>query len=244
MYGYALGRYAYQRKKNPYHNHATGRFSTAPGGGTGKTIGPESSNYVEGVNDSHIMKLSKGVFSSAVAHDTKVTKELKGIVKEADNGGTLEGLDFRVKSDASMRRKIVSDAKEKMIPPEEAASQIRDALRYTAILPPDGRKFHDAVNSQLEKLKAAGYTVTKLKNTWQSDGYKGINSAMTTKDGYEFELQFHTPQSFAAKERAHKIYDDARRVPAGSKESLAYQEQMKKIFDAVPIPEGAATITK
>ena len=53
---------------------------------------------------------------------------------------------------------------------------------------------------------------------------------MRTKEGYNFELQFHTKESLEAKELAHKLYEKQRlpETPEKEKESLA--REMDKIF--------------
>ena len=59
---------------------------------------------------------------------------------------------------------------------------------------------------------------------------------MRTKEGYNFELQFHTKESLEAKELAHKLYEKQRlpETPEKEKESLA--REMDKIFNEVPVP--------
>ena len=60
-------------------------------------------------------------------------------------------------------------------------------------------------------LSLAGYQMTYSKNHWLDDPqYKGINSRWETPDGGRFELQFHTQESFYAKEvLTHRSYDAA-----------------------------------
>ena len=63
-----------------------------------------------------------------------------------------------------------------------------------------------------QKLESAGCQMTYSKNHWMDDPqYKGVNSRWETPDGGRFELQFHTPDSFYAKEElTHPSYDRLR----------------------------------
>jgi len=258
----SLGRYAYQRKYhleeekyNPYHG-ADGRFSGASGAHwivsrTGeRSFGPKhphsmeqhkidesSSSYMDGVNDPHVMKLSAQGREKAIMHDPKVTADIKKFAKES--GQKLTGLSKRIKSDQSMRRKIIAFSKELMTSHEGAASEIKDGLRYTALMPSE--KYGDAVKQHIQKLKEAGYSIHRFSNTWDGSGYKGINTNIH-KDGFTFELQFHTPESFAAKNKAHAYYEEQRLYPKGSKKSLELQKKMKDIFATVQTPESAGNI--
>jgi hypothetical protein len=48
-------------------------------------------------------------------------------------------------------------------------------------------------------------------NHWADPEYKGINTRWITQQGQRFEVQFHTPESFHAKEiLTHKAYERIR----------------------------------
>lgn len=69
--------------------------------------------------------------------------------------------------------------------------------------------------SDVERLKAEGFELLKLKNLWHKDEYKGINSQWRRPDtGLRFEIQFHTPESREAKELTHQAYERLRRPEA------------------------------
>jgi len=76
---------------------------------------------------------------------------------------------------------------------------MKDAVRYTQIHEAD--TYADGVRSARAAMRDAGYTEVDWKNSWGGEGYAGINSFWRTADDRgTFEVQFHTPDSFAAKD--------------------------------------------
>ena len=61
-------------------------------------------------------------------------------------------------------------------------------------------------------LEGLGYKFVRVKNTLKDESavYRGVNTQVKTPDGYTFEIQFHTPQSLAIKEKNHVLYEQAR----------------------------------
>jgi hypothetical protein len=90
------------------------------------------------------------------------------------------------------------------------------------------------VIAQMQKL---GYDL-RVKNYWEADDpYQGINVAAIHPNGTKFELQFHTPQSVADKEKIHAIYEDYRTEKDYLKRLVMYRKMVNlanKI--GVPIP--------
>lgn len=149
------------------------------------------------------------LLTKAAKEEKSLTPALQGIAKA--NRGQMAGLDYRLKTQESLTRKIAGDAKEKNLSFDAAASKIGDSVRYTMVFP-EGR-YSAGVNSAMKDVLAQGYTIKpgKFKNTWNNDEYRGINVSMLTPSGHTFELQFHTPASYYTKEALnHKFYDIAR----------------------------------
>ena len=62
-------------------------------------------------------------------------------------------------------------------------------------------------------LKKEGILVSAVKNYWTipSNPYNGINANFLTSKYYEFELQFHTKESFDLKKGLlHELYEKQR----------------------------------
>jgi hypothetical protein len=157
-------------------------------------------------------------------------------------GGRMIGLPFRRKSPDSLRRKIATDVIELGLAPEDAARDICDAVRYTACFEPD--RYAAGVTEMLASLRRHGFTIRRLKNAWaQEIAYKGINVQVQDPNGQLFELQFHTPASFKAKdEDAHPIYERMRLLEPSSPAWAALDARQMEIFAQVPRPPGAETI--
>ena len=122
----------------------------------------------------------------------------------------------------------------------EAAVNIGDSLRYTLCI--DDTDYVRVTGATLNALKAMGYTIHKFKNYWANDSnsYQGINTQIKTPDGnLVFELQFHTHDSFDAKDtRSHKYYEIVRSESSTQAEKDEAQRKIEEIFKTVPVPAG------
>lgn len=144
-------------------------------------------------------------------------------------GGKQEGLDFRLKTKDSLVRKLETTNPE----------NINDSLRYTITYPSEN--IGAGANKVMKQLEDAGYTKVKVKNTFKSGSpYKGINTTFRTSDGQPFELQFHTPESFHAKQNlTHGMYEELRLLPGDSPKADKLLKEIKAVSDEnVPIPDG------
>ena len=52
----------------------------------------------------------------------------------------------------------------------------------------------------MARLESCGHKMYQSKNSWGEVEYKGINTRWVTQEGQRFEVQFHTPESFHAKQ--------------------------------------------
>ena len=145
--------------------------------------------------------------AQAVENELSVTPLLQSL--ESDSR-YLTGLEHCIKSPESISRKVLLNAHDMEISLEEAVLTIHDALRYTFIIADD--QYTSSVDEILKALVSHGYGVERFRNAWDGDGYKGINTNLTTPDGYCFEVQFHTQDSYDAKEsKTHDLYEIVRR---------------------------------
>jgi len=180
-----------------------------------------------------IVRAANRILKSVAEDEPVVTKLL---VDAADrHGGTMVHLQHRLKTPESLIRKITNDAIEGGITPAEAASNVTDALRYTMLFDHEG--YVDNVKTVQDALSAKGFTRydDKFKNYLSGTDYRGYNCVFTDGGNTKFELQFHTPESFKAKDKSHEIYSKIRVMPRGpERESLT--EEMQAIWRAVPPP--------
>jgi len=83
------------------------------------------------------------------------------------------------------------------------------------------------------------------RNSWDHPEYKGINTRWTTPEGRRFELQFHTPESYHAKQEVtHKAYERIRNRMTTSTERAELNAFQREVSSWIPVPEGANNLLK
>lgn len=191
--------------------------------------------------DPHTNAAADRFIEQAARHEPRITDQMRAIERSIDHG-RLEGLEYRLKGEDSLKRKLASDMAEDInVSPEDALAGIRDSVRYTLEIP-EGNYSH-GVQQAVHHLQDQGFENIKFKNTWGDSGYKGINSTWRDPStGQTFELQFHTPESFEAKMNAHELYEQ-QRLPGNSPERIHELEaQQREIFDNLHQPPGATDL--
>lgn len=190
--------------------------------GSGGTRSPEASREAAALRD------------KAAAIEPGVTRMV--IDRVSDHGGEMQGLEYRLKSEDSLARKIDADAvKEHDGDRAAAAAAVSDAVRYTAVFPSES--YTAGVESTLKSLEDDGYAV-RAKNFWQKgDPYQGMN-VKATKDGVTVELQFHTQSSLKVKEeKLHPIYEEYRTATDNRKRRRAW-DRMVRVASGIEDPSG------
>ena len=170
----------------------------------------------------------------AEAKEPGLTAAVTGAVAAA--GGEMWGLRYRLKTQASLDRKIKAEAAEEGIPPGEVV--IKDAVRYTVLFGPEG--YAEGFAAVRRELARRGWTKYdhQFKNYWEpGDAYDGYNCVFQSPDGFLMEFQFHTPQSIQVKEKSHKLYEKARTMGAGPERQKLIQG-MKDLWSSVTRPPG------
>ncbi len=195
-----------------------------------------------------IKGLAEKSLEKARQEEPEVSKDLQN----AFSGSKAEfaGFDFRFKGSDSLQRKIKSDQMATGSPRNikalrEASDAINDNLRYTALLDKDN--YTEGFNKIKKDLESKGYEFVKVKNLMaypdKGNPYRGINAQVKNKNGYIFELQFHTPQSFDIKQnKIHADYEIARNPKKSDKERAEATKRMFAYYDALEIPKGSETI--
>lgn len=172
--------------------------------------------------------------------ESRTTPALDRVV--AETGGRLINRDARLKTEDSLKGKVLRKMQENPnLTPDGAVAEINDAVRYTVGL--NERTYVDGVRKAQQALKDEGFEPVeeKYKFRWEQDPkYKGINTTWRDPDsGMEFEVQYHTENSFWAKEDGtHDIYEEQRKHPMGSPEWNAGQAAQGEVFKNVPFPDN------
>ena len=175
--------------------------------------------------------------------EPKLTGDVSAVAGQLP-GARLEGLDFRLKGEDSFKRKLATDLFENPgRTADEALANVKDSVRYTMMLPRES--YGNGVDRAVAALQERGYENVTWKNTWLTDGYKGINS--TWRDpgtGQVFEVQFHTQGSFDAKMTTHGLYEQER-LPGTPPDEVARLHSLQaETFRKVPVPPGAGQIVR
>lgn len=182
--------------------------------------------------DFNTWKKTANLLQDAANNEPQITQDLKEILENSN--AHLTGLDYRLKTFDSLARKVKG----------EPDSKMRDVVRYTSISTPENQ-VEDYINI-LASLEKKGYNKSAVKNYWlnSKNPYNGINTNFISPDGYEFELQFHTQESFDLKQgELHKLYEQQRILPNGSKEWLKLQEEMTKFSGSLRKPKNIGKVT-
>jgi hypothetical protein len=159
---------------------------------------------------------------------------------------TLAGFDRRIKSEDRLKEKVA----DLLEPPsrlgaDEALSAIVDVVRFTFTY--HENRYTRGVLADVERLKSQGFELDRLKNTWGSEQYKGINTQwLEPGSGVRFEVQFHTQASLEAKELTHEAYEHLRtlteRAPETEREAEELEAFQSKANAQVPIPPDVSVI--
>jgi len=167
-----------------------------------------------------------------------VTDLLQKIQQDSPHGGYLVGLDHRLKGADRLKEKIVEHIESEVgSTVTDAASEINDAVRYTFCFGP--AEYVEGHGYMRQKLESAGCQMTYSKNHWiDNPEYRGINSRWATPEGDQFELQFHTPESFYAKDQlTHPSYKRLRRPDTSRAEQRALHDYQREVSSALPEPD-------
>lgn len=213
---------------------------------------------VKGITDDELDKAfeeASKIYAYWEEHEPEITKTIVEAVK--DIGGTMDGLDNRLKFDKSLAKKAAGDAKDPNLKLngdiERAAKRIKDGARYTAVF--DNDNFAEGYKKVKEALEKAGMKEYRCKNFFSQykdqDGkgekdigeQKSVQCVFETPDGEKFELQFHTPESLAAKEVNHETYKQKKEPPSEWKEFNDPRSWfMRDTSSVVPDPKGVFDI--
>lgn len=177
----------------------------------------------------------------AAAAEPQISDALLDIVC-AKHNAKLDRFNHRLKSVDSLARKIKSDAVAKRVSYAKAAREIRDVVRYTAVL--DDNNYWDEGDAILADLQTRGFRVTKNPQRWDCNGgYKGRNAALiAAPSGVEFELQLHTPASLRVSSENHTRYEELRELSTSEQRKQELRDEMKAAFSSVPLPPGTRCI--
>lgn len=172
-----------------------------------------------------------------------ITPAMRRIEGELEHGSLVPDTErFALKSADRFKEKLA-----KLIeryPDQETsvlAGAIHDGVRYTFLF--EAEYYSDGVAEASRKLADQGYDLRLTNPSWDSNEYRGVNTRWSdSEDGILFEVQFHTPESWEAKQKTHDIYEklsDARTTPS---ERAQLEREQRQITATILMPPGAVDI--
>jgi hypothetical protein len=224
------GKYGYEERPEPAPQADGGSWR----GKGGRTLDAASNAEID-VGYARIREVGENVIVPAILR-----------VAAEDPTRTLAGFDRRIKGVDRLKEKV-SDLLE---PPsklraDEALFAIVDVVRFTYTY--QESRYARGVLADIERLKSQGFELDRIKNTWGSEQYKGINTQwLEPRSGVRFEVQFHTQASLEAKELTHEAYERIRsiteRTPETEREAEELEVFQSKANAQVPIPPDVSVI--
>ncbi|SBV05627.1 hypothetical protein YW5DRAFT_03029 [Streptomyces sp. Ncost-T6T-1] len=156
----------------------------------------------------------------------------------------LVGLEHATKSADSLRDKF-SRYEAAGMSGADIVARIKDALRYTIQLPDD--QYSAGAWKAIEALTAQGHELLEVRNFWEDKVYRGVNTSWRDHASeLNFEVQFHTPIGFLAKQATHPIYKVQRELDPTKeqdREKMSELQNKQAVFTHfVAVPPGAETI--
>jgi hypothetical protein len=171
-----------------------------------------------------------------------ITADVLAVEQQNTCAARLEGIDHRLKGEPRLKEKVAAQLDAE---PEQAAhnalQQVPDAIRFTFCLQPDtyAKGYHE-IKARLESF---GYEMYSSKNSWTNAEYKGVNTRWVTPDGQRFEVQYHTSDSFHAKQCVtHQSYERLRNPQTSDGERRELRAFQQEVSRSIPIPDGATDV--
>ncbi len=176
-------------------------------------------------------------------HDAEreVTGTMKAVEAEVP-GARLVGLENRLKGEDRFKEKVSEELRgkhERSI--AEIIARMPDALRYTYECDVDS--YVDRYEGVCRSLEAHGSQLLLRRNYWDNSEYKGINTRWLTASGHVYEVQFHTADSFQAKQLTHDAYERLRTSQAPSPERPELESYQQTVTSSVCVPSGVEAVT-
>lgn len=192
---------------------------------------------VSNIEAKQCAELGNDIFNRSRSIEPRISEDVVSSV--ADSGSEMYGLNNRLKQPTSLAAKIGADAKADDISFEEAASKIKDAIRYTSVS--EDENFVDNYKKTKKSLEEKGYTEKRCRNYFDlySKGkvqHKSIQCIFSDEDGNLFELQFQTVSSQAAKELKIPLYEERRSKNVSPERAKQLEREMRNLAECVPYP--------
>lgn len=170
-------------------------------------------------------------YNKAIANEPEITEHIKRVAESS--GMDVAGLDNRIKNKDTYLGKIRRKYK-----PDGNEYEVKDIIRYTYTS--SSLDLSEKTVKAIDTHSKLGYNTIEIENYWLDDlnPYNGINTILQSASGQKFELQYHTPESYAVKNgEMHKLYEKWRLLPNNSEEKTNIENQMKILSESMTPPK-------
>lgn len=175
------------------------------------------------------------ITSRAALYENLITPLLLGL--QEDQISYFVELDSRFKTAFRIKEKILQKMQVDQMNVLEASNSICDALRYTIII--DDILYKEKMEEYIQKIEEMGNQVIKFKNAWGNEYYQGLNVSFIAQDGFKFEVQFHTPNSYSIKEGKLRDVYNIIRDPESSPDLIKKCNEIRRYYQKqVKVPAG------
>lgn len=184
-------------------------------------------------------RLADSLYKKATKMEPAITKDVAEAI--TNNDGKLYGLDHKLKTKHSIKRKIYADSIEKGIDMDESAKGLKDLVRYTSVANDDN--FVRSYVGTKRALNKKGYEEVRCRNYFDMYDkglvkHKSVSSVYADPSGYLFEIQFQTPSSQKAKDLKTPLYERRRTPGISDAEKHSLEVKMDELARQVPTPNG------
>jgi hypothetical protein len=232
--------YADLRRADPAPGAADAAPPTADGGWSWKSLRLTRADNQVADQQLAARRQAEGRQPDGSYDDRGLTPALRRIEGQLDHGTLVPDTEkFALKSPNRFKEKL---AKMMGTEPDRPASdldaEIHDGIRYTYVL--SFEYYSSGVDKARRLLSAEGYEPVAFKPSWTRDEYKGINSQWRDPgSGQFFEVQFHTQESWEAKQKTHAVYEKIESPETAVADRAKLRGYQRDISAQVPIPPGA-----
>jgi hypothetical protein len=169
-----------------------------------------------------------------------ITPVMRRVEAELAHGTLVPDTEkFALKSPDRFKEKLAKMISlEPDVAPSDLTAKIHDGIRYTFVF--EDRFYSEGVRDAESRLTNKGYHLVWRKPSWSGEEYKGINSQWRdVGSGQLFEVQFHTPASWDAKQRTHDSYEKIENPATTPEERTRLRAYQREVAASVPVPPGA-----
>jgi len=174
--------------------------------------------------------------------ESTISADIRMTERENVYGCWLDGFKNRLKGEDRLKEKVAEKLRvQGDREPTEIIREIPDAIRYTFCL--RSHTYTKGYYDIKERLESLGYEMYESRNSWNGAEYRGINTRWVTPAGQRFEVQFHSPESFHAKQHVtHRAYERIRNRLTSDAERAELKVFQREVCSWIEAPDGAQEI--